>query len=266
MTYQVGDFDPDQISFDMNGSPGVLDYSYGLDMQRKPSWDYNRYQMCDGVLVCQYGAPEAYSQSRGFYATNLLTTPDDRVIMFGWVGGFKSKGWNGCMSLPRELSIDQAGRLIQNPAREVQMLRGRQYQLDTCVLNDEKCVVPGFAGDAMEILVDVKLPHASCFSLSVCDPQKNMSAVLIQYNGMSLNANGTSIPQVYSDDHECLKLQLFYDKTVFELFINDGRQVVTRVAYPASEKMIVTLASKGRAEVVSCSVYALETALVEGQI
>ncbi len=266
MTYQVGDFDSDQIRFDMNGLSGVLDYAYGLDLQRDPFGDYSSYHISDGVLVCKYGAPEAYSQSRGFYATNLLTTPDDRVIMFGWVGAFESKGWNGCMSLPRELSLDQTGRLRQRPAKEVQKLQGEQYQLEPCLLENEKRLVPNFAGDTLELLLDMKLTDSSCFSLSICHPQKNMSAVLILYDGTCLNINGTLIPRVYAPDPTRLKLHLFYDKSVLELFVNDGRQVVTRVAYPVSEEMVVELGSQGRAMVDLCLVYSLKRASADGMI
>ena len=49
-----------------------------------------------------------------------------------------------------------------------------------------------------------------------------------------LNANVTIIPRILGDDPRRLVRHLFYDRCVMELFINDGRQAVTRVAYPAS--------------------------------
>ena len=60
-----------------------------------------------------------------FYAPNTLLKQDGRKILFGWIPGFKKKqGWHGAISLPRELSIDSKGRLIQKPVTELEILRG----------------------------------------------------------------------------------------------------------------------------------------------
>jgi len=60
-----------------------------------------------------------------------------------------------------------------------------------------------------------------------------------------LDANGTVLPRVLNGDPHGLKLHLFYDKSVMELFINDGRQTVTRVAIPPSPALHLEVAATG---------------------
>ena len=43
-----------------------------------------------------------------------------------------------------------------------------------------------------------------------------------------------NVPRLSGGNEQHLTLHLFYDKSVMELFINGGRQIVTWVAYPAS--------------------------------
>jgi sucrose-6-phosphate hydrolase SacC (GH32 family) len=62
-----------------------------------------------------------------------------------------------------------------------------------------------------------------------------------------LDANGTVLPRVLGDDPRRLTLHLFYDKSVMELFINDGLQTVTRVAIPPSPALHLEAAATGGA-------------------
>jgi hypothetical protein len=67
-----------------------------------------------GVPVCRYGAPyPAHADSRGFYATSVFVDSAGRTLLLAWVGAWPaSRGWNCCMSPPRVLSLDAAGRVL----------------------------------------------------------------------------------------------------------------------------------------------------------
>ena len=91
--YFVGSFDVDTLKFTTE-KHGILDYSYGPEHPN--FW------------------------SRGLYATYTFSSPDERCMMLGWVSGFKrGRGWHGCLSLPRVLSLDKEQNLIQSPACEL---------------------------------------------------------------------------------------------------------------------------------------------------
>jgi beta-fructofuranosidase len=68
-----------------------------------------------------------------------------------------------------------------------------------------------------------------------------------------------SLPRVLSDDPRRLKLHLFYDKSVMELFINDGLQTVTRVALPPSPTLHLEAgATGGTATLRSLTIWRIE--------
>ena len=84
ISYVVGDFDAKTITFNSSGSAGTMDYGFGNNPPKDRSW------------------------TRGLYGTNALEDKKGRRILLGWICGFKPRrGWNGCMSLPRILTLDE---------------------------------------------------------------------------------------------------------------------------------------------------------------
>src|SRR6266404_4067882 len=64
-----------------------------------------------------------------FYAPNTMQVPDGRRIVWGWVRGFSGgHGWNGCLSLPRLLSLSRNGEVRQTPAPQLSKLRGKAVE------------------------------------------------------------------------------------------------------------------------------------------
>src|SRR5215469_17662666 len=60
-----------------------------------------------------------------FYAPNTMQLADGRRLVWGWINGFPGgRGWNGCLSLPRQLSLSRDGQLQQEPAPGLKKLRG----------------------------------------------------------------------------------------------------------------------------------------------
>jgi beta-fructofuranosidase len=56
-----------------------------------------------------------------FYASNTLYAPDGRCILLGWVRDFpKELGWNGCLALPRLITVGADGHPRQQPVAEVE--------------------------------------------------------------------------------------------------------------------------------------------------
>ena len=114
MSYVVGDFDHEKISFNNTTKPKTFDSGFGNNPPKDRSW------------------------TRGLYATNAFLDDKGRRMMVGWVNGFRSKlGWNGCMSLPRVLTLGKDNTLIQTPAPELKKLRGKHHSATNMVLNNE---------------------------------------------------------------------------------------------------------------------------------
>ncbi|MCF6525403.1 glycoside hydrolase family 32 protein [Streptomyces sp. JJ36] len=82
------------------------------------------------------GSPQRVDHGPDFYAPALLPAPGGRWLMWGWSWEARDEervgapsawadevGWAGMLSLPREVTLDAAGRLRQRPAPEVDRLR-----------------------------------------------------------------------------------------------------------------------------------------------
>jgi len=232
-TYVVGDFNRQTIEFDMNGPQGVLDYGFGSNPPKDRAW------------------------TRGLYGTNVFVDEDGRRIMLGWVCGFKpGRGWNGCMSLPRVLTLDKDQRLVQTPAAELKKLRGRHVRIENLGISSESRRIEGAHGDTLEIVADFDPGNASAFGLEVRCSEDGRDAVTLRYADGTLNVAGTEVPLALEEERTSIKLHVFLDKSVMEVFINDGRASVTRVNYPGEEDLgIAAFSENGRVKLKSLDVW-----------
>jgi beta-fructofuranosidase len=151
-----------------------------------------------------------------FYASNLLHAPDGRCLLFGWITGFPAgKGWNGCLSLPRELTIGADGHPRQQPVAELKQLRSRQLPAGE------------MAANCLEIRAEFAPGQDDC-GLRLKWPDSGSEFVIEAQN------NATE-PRV---------VHAFFDRSVLEVFFNDGQASLSKVlpagVEPAQIEMIGT--------------------------
>jgi len=219
-SYRIGQFHADKIAFiEDKGKGGTLDYVYG---PRRPGpW------------------------SRGFYGTNVLFDDTGRCVLFAWVSGFKPKRrWNGCMSLPRIITLDKDARLIQKPAPELKKLRGDALAVKTTTVSDASKFISGARGDTIEIVAEFQGGDAKAFGLKLRCSDDGENALVIRQDAAKLNVAGTDVPVAIG---KTLKLQIFLDRSVIEVFVNDGTHTVTRVVYPGEKDLKVAIFAEGGA-------------------
>ena len=255
MRYYAGRFDLESLTFTPE-TAGIVDHAFG---------------------------PGNDSRARGFYASNVLPAPDGRQLLFAWVSGFRDadgafymrrgeglgRGWNGCVSLPRVMALDSAGRLRQSPAAELRQLRHAPASLSRTVLEDTSQRVREAAGNTLEIVARLQLDSAATTGLRLGgvagaggDAGSRLLGVaragrdtVISYDGSILDVAGTRVP-LRRPAREPLTLHLFLDRSVLEAFIDDGRACVTRVIDPLpAEATIEVFADRGRAVVESLDIW-----------
>ena len=244
MRYFAGRFDLESLSFAPETS-GIVDHAYGPDNDRR---------------------------ERGFYAGNVLPAPDGRLLLFAWVSGFRDadgalymrrgegrgRGWNGCVSLPRVMTLDADGRLRQSPAAELQQLRHAPASLPRTVLEDATRRVPGAAGNTLEIVVRLQPGSAAACGLRLVSPGAGRGTV-VGYDGRFADVAGTRVP-LRLPASEPLALHLFLDRTVLEVFIDDGCACATRVIDPLpGDLQVEVFAHRGRAVVESLQLWRLRS-------
>jgi sucrose-6-phosphate hydrolase SacC (GH32 family) len=194
-----------------------------------------------------------FSTVPNFYASNILYDPAGRCILLGWARGFAAdRGWNGGLALPRILTIGPDGHPQQTPLPQLQELRTQRYHIGDTVVDADGSLLMDVQGDALEIQALLE-PGKGTLQLRLRRAVDGSRSVDITYDGAMLDVAGTQVPLVLGFD-EPLKLHVFLDKALLELFVNGGRIAVTRVIDAPVEDLGVELMAQGS----SVSVIALE--------
>lgn len=181
-----------------------------------------------------------------YYATNILFDDTGRCILLGWVRGFPpGRGWNGCLALPRVLTLGADGLPRQQPVAELQQLRDRHFSAEGVALSAQPLVLAEATGDTVEVQARIALESSAVVCVDLCRPTGGDHAIPIRYDGSVLTVAETEVPLTL--ENGVLDLHLFLDKSVLEVFAQDGRVVVTRVIEPGAGGGDVAFSTKGGA-------------------
>ena len=192
-----------------------------------------------------------------FYASNILYDAQGRCILLGWARGFApGHGWNGCLALPRILTIGPDGRPEQTPLPQLQQLREERYRLANITFDESGYLLPALQGDALEIQALLE-PGEATVQVRLRRSADGQRSVDISYDGTVLNVAGTETPLTLGWK-EPLKLQIFLDKTLLEVFVNGGRLAVTRVIdAPLEDTGVELVAHQGSASVIALEAWTM---------
>lgn len=194
-----------------------------------------------------------------FYAPQTFADESDRRIMFGWLWETippqyaRRAGWAGVMSLPRVLHRDADGALCQSPAPELESLRGENWQGKPCDLSAGQEMLLPIQGDRLELALEFQPGNASSFGVAVrCSPD-GQERTLIVYDTLnqhlfidrihaSLNSDAAHDVRTISlplTPGETLRLRIFLDASVLEVFANERVALTSRIypENPLSQKM-----------------------------
>ena len=198
-----------------------------------------------------------------FFAPESLLDDRGRRIMWAWIfdsPGFKTRmdyGWSGTMSLPRVLSLGTDGMLRINPPEEIEKLRyNGKSKTNLKVKADEELAVEGIGGNSIELALEIRAAGAKQFGVKVCCSPDGKEQTLVYYDAvekkLKIDTTNSSLAEgaksveagpLELGADEPLRLRVFVDKSVVEVFAN-GRQAVMRRIYPSREDSVgVTLFS-----------------------
>jgi beta-fructofuranosidase len=190
-----------------------------------------------------------------FYAPQAMRLNDNRYLMLGWLHEERSNqacqqsGWSGSLSLPMIIEERENGGLAVNPMPELESLRGELRHINSLHLLDEtESRVFDISGKALEIEATFEFHGDSEFGLKVfCSPgneeyttilyKREFGQIQIDRQHSSVdqraNVNAATIP-VRLSRGEPIKLHVFIDHSIVEVFLNDTFCLACRV-YPTRE-------------------------------
>lgn len=198
-------------------------------------------------------------------APETLLTPDGRRVMWAWCTPWIHK-WqrlerpqdfkelmegqiqHGIQSLPRELSLSKEGELRIKPLRELEKLRGEPITRENLIVgSDGELSLKGIAGDALELELVVAPPAAEEFGIKLLCDEAGKEGFTISYGkGRKTLSVGYIDPPFDLKEGEDLKLRIFIDKNLIEVFANDRQAAVAWHLYDPKDRHL-RLFSKGAA-------------------
>ena len=193
--------------------------------------------------------------------------------------------WEGqqLMSLPRRLSLSTSGDVQIEPAGDIESLRGRHTQIADCTIKgNSEIVFDQVSGNAIELSLEVETNGAPLIELDVLrSPDQQEYTRIAFYRDRSVkpletgsaagtppNNEGTyslvaldsshasiqpearsrppEIAPVFLALEENLKMRVFVDKSIVEVFVN-GRQCLAVRVYPGRQDSVgVAMRAVGR--------------------
>jgi beta-fructofuranosidase len=212
-----------------------------------------------------------------FYAPQVLRLADGRVVMWGWLREGRperealSTGWAGVMSLPIALSALPDGRLALAPVDEIKTLRRQHWHMDGRGLAPgERWPLDGVSGDALEIAAEVEPGRDAVLGLNLlCSPEGTPQARVVYdaaLGRLSVEPGPSFTSTVATPERYTaplphmgrLRLRVFLDRSVIEVFANDTCCLAARLYPERAEYQALGLSlMAGSATLRSLDVWAL---------
>lgn len=208
---------------------------------------------------------ERYTLDNGwdFYAPQTTRAPDGRRLMIGWLQcwahhmptDYLGQGWNGCMSLVRELYWYN-GRLYQRPVRELEKLRGSCQK--TCAHLSKSSSLVLKHSDCAEILINLSYIDTPLVKLHLFEIDNEYLMLTYQPAQALLTVDGSNcgypVHAAETDDSQAitqvdvpltagkLKLRIYLDSCSAEIFVNEGETVISSRVFPKAHGKALRLA------------------------
>jgi beta-fructofuranosidase len=198
---------------------------------------YGRVQYFTGHLdeaTCRFNPQTQGFLDYGssFYAPDTMQVPDGRRIVWGWLNGFPGgHGWNGCLSLPRQLSLSRDGQLRQSPAPQLAKLRGKPVTWHDAHLDNDDQTFTLPKTNTWEISAAIDLQTAKGVELQIENGTKDLAGIGVSFDGAQLQVSDAKAPLPLKPGEHKLNLRIFMDRSVLEVFAND-RVCITKIILP----------------------------------
>ena len=163
-----------------------------------------------------------------FYAPQTFLAPDGRKIMIGWMGigdipytnPTAKLGWQHCLTVMRELSIDKDGEISALPVSELLSLR------DECT----KIAKNGYFSCHLPFELDGNTGEN--FSLTLCDYlSMSFKSGIFTLSFLDQKVSGGR-EQRFLKISSLSDIRILFDTSSVEIYLNGGKRVMSTRFYP----------------------------------
>lgn len=239
---------------------GVTDLPIGRNTYWLGTWDNEEFTPF-------HDKPHRLDLINRFLSPAIERTPNGRIIAVGIIPNHISTefarelGWEHVFSFPREWYYHEEGEILgQRPARELENLRGNKKRENLLTFGDGRSdVLSRMSGTQFEMIADISISDADQAGVILRATPGRDEQTRIFYDANSQEivvdlSEASSNPQTERDirresfelkDGERLKLHVFVDNSVIEVFVNDKHALATRVFPTGSDSDRVDLFATG---------------------
>jgi len=186
-----------------------------LSPHRRVEWFTGTFDTSAGRFTAKRRGLVDYGEH--FYAPNAFADESGRRVMFGWGRGFpEGRGWNGCLTLPRVLSV-KGGVLVQQPAVEVEAMRGTRQRVRGQRVSGE-WVWPEVRGRAMEVEAVFERPADGAMELRLKRSGDGSRWVGLRWDGKELEVGGQRMSLFGDLTGRRVEFRVFLDRSFMEVF------------------------------------------------
>jgi beta-fructofuranosidase len=199
-----------------------------------------------------------------FYAPQTTEDVSSRRIIVAWMNEWGSENptyslghnWAGAMTLPREVLLKD-GMLCFKPVDEIKTYRRNEFSMENIEFEGERNL--DAYGDSYEIEASFDARSATEFGLklrtgygeeTVLSYNRAKKIFSFDRNKSGIGPKGEKHTEVELDDN-VLTIRAFVDKCSVEVFINDGRKVMTGRIYPSKDSKGIRIFSRGACKLLS---------------
>jgi beta-fructofuranosidase len=239
------------------------------------------------------------------YAPQTTTDDRGRRLTWAWVPearGVEAQweaGWSGLMTLPRVLDLDDAGRLRQRPASELESLRGPGRSETVALAPGERARLP-VSGTAFELDLTLRREPGTTVELVLFESPARTERTVVRWESDALvvdrsrssldhrvEASDQRMPLPAADaadadrpqaadggrsdpgptgvggtEAESLSLRAFVDGSVVELFAGESRALTARVYPTRPDADGASLVARDGSATVDLAAWELDDAFV----
>lgn len=206
-----------------------------------------------------------------YAAITYKNTPDRIPISIGWVNNWNyaneipTNPWKGAMSLPRKLAVKKMGSewvLVQEPVKALRAIRSTGQVLEGPIAVKNGYILP-FKSNCFEMEVELKPAITSVSGIKIAVGGNRNFVIGYDATLEQLFIDRTNTPSQFSKQYpyfakknaylkqqnDKVKLHIFFDKSIVEVYANDGELVFTSQIFPEENDTGIEFFSDGNISV-----------------
>jgi len=206
----------------------------------------------------EHGGFQLLDHGHHFYAPQSFQCPDGRRILIAWMpmkGSELGKSWSGSMTIPRELTLGSDRRLRIKPVDEITRLRQQirlpqpaPFRLDErslllCQGTEAELIVTFDLRTMTATLAGVRF-FASSQEEAVLGYEAGTNTLFVDYGQISASPCARKTVSLGNERPGELTLRLLLDRSVVEIFVNEGELVFSTLLFPDSGSKEISLFAK----------------------